>query len=286
CGSNVGGVMVDGTFNFFPLVHTLFAAVSSVDVSGAVDLEVVATDPDGDPLTIEWSADSDEASAAFTATQDFATRWAPAGLANGTYTLTATVTDSITPAVSRSVDITVTGGNDGGGGGDGGGDGGGTPPAAVLINEIVYDVDGPDAPFVFVELAGPAGTDLSGWSLVGINGSGGATYRTISLDGATIPADGILVVAREDADSALVSVRDFVANVDFQNGPDSVVLMSPTDVADALGYGVFEGELVFAGEGSPAPEPMATQSLSRLGGLDSGDNEKDFIAATPTPGTL
>ena len=34
-----------------------------------------------------------------------------------------------------------------------------------------------------VEIAGPAGTDLSGWSIVLYNGSGGASYDTISLSG-------------------------------------------------------------------------------------------------------
>ncbi|MEM6532397.1 MAG: Ig-like domain-containing protein [Myxococcota bacterium] len=280
CGTGVGGVIVDGTFNFFPLVHTMFASSTSVMVGETVDLEVVASDPDDDVLTVEWTADTPEAAAALADTDSFATRWDPFDLLNGTYTLTATVTDGITPAVSRSVEITVTGGS------DGGGDGGDSPPATVVINELVYDVDGLDGPHAFVELVGPAGTDLTGWSLVAINGMGGATYRTLSLDGAAIPADGVLVIARDDAEAYLLEVRDFTANVDLQNGPDSVVLMYGAAVADAVGYGEFVGEAVFAGEGTPAAEPSLDQSLSRLGGADSDDNGVDFVAGVPTPGVL
>ena len=57
----------------------------------------------------------------------------------------------------------------------------------VFINEIHYDDstaagDTGEA----VEVAGPAGTDLTGWSIVLYNGSGGASYDTDALTG-TIP---------------------------------------------------------------------------------------------------
>ena len=57
------------------------------------------------------------------------------------------------------------------------------PPAAnVFINEIHYDPAGADAG-EFIEIAGLAGTDLTGWSLVLYNGNGGASYATIALSG-------------------------------------------------------------------------------------------------------
>lgn len=55
-------------------------------------------------------------------------------------------------------------------------------PATVFINEIHYDNTGTDAGEA-VEIAGPAGTDLSGWSIVLYNGSGGAVYTTTALGG-------------------------------------------------------------------------------------------------------
>jgi hypothetical protein len=73
---------------------------------------------------------------------------------------------------------------------------------------------------------------------------------------------------------------------DFQNGPDSVVFRNGALIADALGYGVFDPEEVFAGEGTPAPDPSAGASLARLfADLDSGDNAADFVVLdVPTPG--
>ncbi len=55
----------------------------------------------------------------------------------------------------------------------------------VFINEIHYDNTGDDVG-ERVELAGPSGTDLSGWQLVLYNGSTGVVTNTISLD-TTIP---------------------------------------------------------------------------------------------------
>ncbi len=49
-----------------------------------------------------------------------------------------------------------------------------------------------------IEVAGPAGTDLTGWSLVLYNGNGGAVYNTTALSG-TIPdlgaGYGVVVVS-------------------------------------------------------------------------------------------
>ncbi len=59
------------------------------------------------------------------------------------------------------------------------------PEAPVFINEIHYDNAGTDAAEA-VEIAGPAGTSLTGWSIVLYNGSGGAVYGTLALSG-TIP---------------------------------------------------------------------------------------------------
>lgn len=50
----------------------------------------------------------------------------------------------------------------------------------VFINEIHYDNDGVDTGEA-IEIAGPAGTSLSGWTLVLYNGATGAVYDTIIL---------------------------------------------------------------------------------------------------------
>ena len=162
------------------------------------------------------------------------------------------------------------------------------PPAAaqVRIQEVLYDAAGTDATGVFTELSGPPDTALEGWSLVGVNGGTGTSYRTVDLSGAAIPADGILVIATDQAEAALAAVRDLVGSVDWQNGPDAVQLLDGDDrVVDALQYG--DAGAFNAGEGTPAPTTPAGQSLSRdADATDTGDNAADFsVLEVPTPGT-
>jgi len=159
--------------------------------------------------------------------------------------------------------------------------------AATVISEALYDAAGTDNGYVFVELYGTPGALLDGLSLEGVNGSDGSVYLTLPLSG-VIPGDGIFVVADDTGDgSSLVGDADLVVNMDFQNGPDSIVLRDAAGILDALGYGDFSGG-VFAGEGSAAPDAPAGSSLARLDPLaDSNDNLSDFtVLDTPTPGSV
>ncbi|GAA0858911.1 endonuclease [Aliiglaciecola litoralis] len=65
------------------------------------------------------------------------------------------------------------------GGGSGGG--GGSSPE-VWINELHYDNSGSDQG-EFVEVAGTANTNLSGWKILAYNGNGGSVYKTTNLSG-------------------------------------------------------------------------------------------------------
>ena len=159
--------------------------------------------------------------------------------------------------------------------------------ALPLISEVFYDALGGDDAQSFVELYGEPGSSVDGLTLEGVNGSGGAITHSIALSG-TIPADGFFVLADVDGSGAtLVPDPDAVANVDFQNGPDSVVLRDSFGIVDAVGYGVFDAGDVCAGEGTPAPDGPAGSSLARVfANLDSDDNGLDFILLdAPTPGT-
>ena len=156
--------------------------------------------------------------------------------------------------------------------------------AAPIIQEILYDAAGPDAPDAFTEILGLAGMSLDGWSLVGINGGTGLAYRTIDLTGAVIPDDGLLVIATTSANASLAVSRDFTANVDWQNGPDAVQLIDPFAlVVDALQYG--DAGVNNAGFGLAASDAAAGLSLSRdMFGTNTGDNFADFVMGTPSPG--
>lgn len=95
----------------------------------------------------------------------------------------------------------------------------------VFINEIHYDNAGTDAGEA-IEIAGPAGTDLTGWSLVLYNGANNSTYDTDALSG-TIP-DG------EDG-YGFVTVN-YPSN-GIQNGaPDGVALVNNGAVVQFLSY--------------------------------------------------
>ena len=108
---------------------------------------------------------------------------------------------------------------------------------AVRISEIHYDNTGTDAG-ERIEISGPAGTDLTGWSVVLYNGTGGAAYGTRVLTG-TIPAT---------CDTRGVVVLDYPSN-GIQNGsPDGMALVDPgAVVVEFLSY-----EGTFTAVGGPA----------------------------------
>lgn len=116
-------------------------------------------------------------------------------------------------------------------GGGSGGDG-----ATVFINEIHYDNDGTDTN-EGIEIAGTAGTDLSGWAIELYNGNGGTLYDAIALSGTL-------------ADQQNSMGTQFFARSGIQNGaPDGIALVDNTGtVVQFLSY---EGTLT-ATEGTAA----------------------------------
>ncbi|WP_298468066.1 Calx-beta domain-containing protein [uncultured Erythrobacter sp.] len=101
-------------------------------------------------------------------------------------------------------------------------------PAEVFINEIHYDNSGADVG-EGIEIAGPAGTDLSGWQLALYNGNGGVVYDTENLTG-IIP----------DQDDGFGTLAFPISGI--QNGPDAIALVDPSgNVVQFLSYeGTFE----------------------------------------------
>ena len=162
----------------------------------------------------------------------------------------------------------------------------GTAVPDPIIQEVLYD--GPDADnlSVFTELFGTPVMSLDDYTLVGINQAGNP-YRSISLTDAVIPDDGLLTIATGFANPDLVLVRDFIANVDWQNGPgDAIELRNPSSsVVDVLQYGSHSNGLIL-GEGIPAMDVGVGHSLSRdLLGTDTDNNADDFFDTfPPTPG--
>lgn len=107
----------------------------------------------------------------------------------------------------------------------------------VRFSEIHYDNTGTDVGEA-IEVSGPAGTDLTGWSVVLYNGNGGAAYDTDPLSGvipATCDARGVVVIT-------------YPSN-GIQNGdPDGMALVDAGgNVVEFLSY-----EGTFAATGGPA----------------------------------
>ncbi len=157
----------------------------------------------------------------------------------------------------------------------------GTP--TVFINEIHYDNSGTDVN-EFIEIAGPAGTNLAEYSIVLYNGSGGAVYDTDVLAG-TIP----------NQQNGFGTVSLSYPSNGIQNGsPDGVALVHNGVAVQFLSY-----EGTFVAVGGPANgqtstdigvsedgNGLATLSL-RLTGTGAGYSDftwaptADGVAATP-----
>jgi predicted extracellular nuclease len=151
----------------------------------------------------------------------------------------------------------------------------------VFINEIHYDNVGTDAGEA-IEVAGPAGTDLTDWSLVLYNGSNGTSYNTTSLSG-TIPDFG--------GGYGVVFVSYAVNGI--QNGaPDGMALVD--DASNVIQFLSYEG--TFIATDGPANGMTSTDiGVAESGTTPEGDSLQltgigtsyaDFTWATEAPNTF
>jgi uncharacterized protein len=135
----------------------------------------------------------------------------------------------------------------------------------LWINEFHYDnVSTDDGEFI--EIAGAAGTNLSGWSLVLYNGANGDPYNTLALTG-TIP----------DLQNGF-GVLSFSYPVNgIQNGaPDGIVLLNGATVVHAFSYeGGFETDT----------PPASGLTLADIGVAESGDTPIGFSLRLSGNGT-
>jgi predicted extracellular nuclease len=145
------------------------------------------------------------------------------------------------------------------------------PVGEVFVNELHYDNAGTDSGEA-IEIAGPAGTSLTGWSLVLYNGANGGPYGTRELEG-TLPdqQDGFGAVAfRYPVNGIQNGAPDGIALVD---GSGQLVQFlsyegaltadgGPADAATSTNIGVVEGS------GTPAGRSLQlTGTATRYGGF-------------------
>lgn len=141
-----------------------------------------------------------------------------------------------TPDARNLTQVFGDGGDDGGDDDGDDGEPGNDDASLLFINEFHYDDSGSDDN-EFVEVAGPAGTDLSSASLVFYNGNNGAAYRTELLSG----------TIEDMANGFGVRVLSLPTN-GIQNGaPDGIALVADGEVLEFISY-----EGVMTASGGPA----------------------------------
>ena len=124
----------------------------------------------------------------------------------------------------------------------------------VFINELHYDNSGSDSG-EGAEVAGPAGTDLSGWSLVAYNGNGGGQYNTVSLS-------GVIPNSQNGYGAVFFSVSG------LQNGaPDGIALVDNTGTA--VQFLSYEGSFT-ASDGPAAGMTSTDIGVSEGGSTPAG----------------
>ncbi|MDT0556509.1 lamin tail domain-containing protein, partial [Patiriisocius hiemis] len=149
---------------------------------------------------------------------------------------------------------------------------------SVFINEIHYDNSGGDLN-EGVEIAGPAGTDLTGWALELYNGSNGDLYNTVALSG----------VIDDEGASGYGALNFAIASIQ-NGGPDGIALIDAgSNVVQFLSYeGSFTADADNGGVAGAAGttstdigvvESGATTSTQSLQLQGTGEEYTDFAWA-------
>ncbi len=135
-----------------------------------------------------------------------ATSFADTGRTNGvTYFYVVTASDQAGNVSAQSVQVSATP------------QAPPVPSGPPWINELHYDNNGTDTN-EFVEIAGPANTNLAGWRLVGYDGSSRSVYKTVTLSGTLASTQNGF------------GVRSFAFSA-LQNGsPDGIALVDAAGV--------------------------------------------------------
>lgn len=250
-------------------------ASASIAVGATFTFSATALDSGGQPVpgaTITWTS-----SAPLVAT--VSSTGVATALAVGDATITASA-NSVIASASLHVSAPPSG----------------TPN--VRFSEIHYDNASTDTGEA-IEIEGPAGTNLTGYSVVLYNGNGGASYNTVVLN-STIPATcgdrGVVVVtypqdglqngspdgfALADASGTLIEFLSYEGTFLASNGPASGVVSTDIVATEnsspigqslqrgATGQWQLTGSTFGACNGSGEPPPPAGNRISFSGRLSS-----------------
>jgi hypothetical protein len=165
----------------------------------------------------------------------------------------------------------------------------------IFLNEIRTNDESTDDG-EFIELIGPAGTDLSNWQIEHYNGSGGDIIFSYTIPaGIVLPDDGISDITGQQIGFLVIKRTDHtVLNFDLewgtnslQNGPDGILLRNAAGIrVQALSWNGL-GDL----SGGIPPWRNIGSDQNTDNSLSAPDSvfessEKDWEYVLPTPGTL
>jgi len=154
--------------------------------------------------------------------------------------------------------------------------------SAVVINEIYYDHTGSDDGYEFIEIYNSSNefVDISGYNIEFVDGKSKKSYILWEgVPGIEIEPYGFILIGGV----AYGLEDDFTLRHPIENGPDAILLNSPSGLLDLVGYGQLDDPDLY--EGEPAIDTRSGFSLSRRpDGFDSGSNAGDFVETIPTPG--
>lgn len=139
---------------------------------------------------------------------------------------------------------------------------------ALTISEVHYDNAGTDTGEA-IEVSGPAGTDVSGWSLVLYNGSNGAVYGTEVLVGVIPPGDAFTVypsTIQNGSPDGIALVDPLGRVLEFLSYEGTLTAVGgPADGLTSVDMGVQEGSSTAVGD-----------SLQKIGGVWQGPLPNTF----------
>jgi endonuclease I/chitodextrinase/exonuclease III len=201
---------------------------------------------------------------------------------NTTYNFTVIALDAYDNASNASNEVTVTTVNSS------------TPPVAgsVFINEIHYDNAGTDVQ-EGIEIAGLAGTNLTGWKIIPYNGNGGASYTPVGALSGTIPnqfngygtiyvaipglqngsPDGIALV---DANNVVVQFLSYEGSFTATNGPASGMTSTDIGIAESS-TAVVGNSLQLIGKGTKYSDFTWEAAVSTFGNPNKGQRFGDLV---------
>ncbi len=252
-----------------PAITSLTANPMSVQVGGQSTISVVASDPDGNPLTYDWSAICGMLSS--TTGPEDKTWTAPSTL--GTCTISVTVTNPLDARATASVDIRVVPTPTSN-----------RPPAITSFAANPMAVHVSEQSTILVIASDPDGDPLTyNWSATcgTLSGTTGAQDKTWSAP-TTVPLSGLCTVAITVTDPSGASAS---ARVDIQVLPPPVRNSPPTItslIANPLSVPVGGQSTSSVQASDPDGDPLTYNWSATCGTLSgqTGPGDKTWTAPT------